>query len=64
MNGFGPDGGPSLAECIKKNSVLEEFNINGNRLNTQNAFTIGQALLVNETLQVLRVLSIFYAKKF
>lgn len=56
MNGFGPTAGTSLADCIKNNTVLEELNINGNRLNTPNAFTIGQALLVNDTLQVLKVI--------
>lgn len=56
MNGFGPVGGKILADCIKKNTVLEEFNINANRLNTPNAFAIGQALLSNDTLQVLKVI--------
>jgi hypothetical protein len=56
MNGFGPNGGQSLADCIKHNSTLEEFNINANRLNTVNAFAVGQALLVNKSLQVLKVI--------
>lgn len=55
MNGFGPDGGASLAECIKSNGTLLELNVNGNRLNTPNAFAIAQALAVNTTLQVLKV---------
>jgi hypothetical protein len=55
MNGFGPDGGLILAECIKQNGALEEFNINANRLNTPNAFAIAQALLANDSLQVLKV---------
>jgi len=56
MNGFGPVGGQILADCIKQNSCLEEFNINRNRLNTTNAFAIAQALSSNETLQVLKVI--------
>lgn len=55
MNGFGPDGGQILADCIKQNSALEEFNINSNRLNTPNAFAIAQALLANDSMQVLKV---------
>jgi hypothetical protein len=56
MNGFGPTGGQILADCIKQNNNLEEFNINSNRLNTTNAFAIAQALLSNESLQVLQVI--------
>ena len=56
MNGFGPDGGLILAECIKQNSSLEEFDISGNRLNTPTAFAIAQALLANDSLQVLKVI--------
>jgi hypothetical protein len=56
MNGFGPDSGPALADCIKQNNILEELNINGNRLNTTNAFAIAQALSINDTLQVLKVM--------
>jgi hypothetical protein len=37
MNGFGPVGGQILADCIKQNCILEEFNISANRLNTTNA---------------------------
>lgn len=55
MNGFGPDGGLILAECIKQNGALEEFNISANRLNTPTAFAIAQALLANDSLQVLKV---------
>lgn len=55
MNGFGPEGGACLAECIKHNGTLQELNVNGNRLNTPNAFAIGQALAVNTSLQVLKV---------
>lgn len=55
MNGFGPDGGQILAECVKQNAALEEFNISSNRLNTPNAFAIAQAILANDSLQVLRV---------
>lgn len=55
MNGFGPDSGQALADCIKQNSALEEFNILGNRLNTPNAFAIAQGLLSNDALQVLKV---------
>ena len=57
MNGFGPEGGQILADCIKQNSALEEFNINSNRLNTPNAFAIAQALLSNDTLEVLKVIT-------
>jgi Ran GTPase-activating protein (RanGAP) involved in mRNA processing and transport len=56
MNGFGPVGGQILADCIKQNNCLQEFNINGNRLNTTNAFAIAQALSSNETLHVLKVI--------
>ncbi len=56
MNGFGPDGGQILADCIKQNGALEEFNISANRLNTPNAFAIAQALLSNDSLQVLKVI--------
>ncbi len=56
MNGFGPTGGQILAECIKQNGALEEFNISANRLNTPNAFAIAQALLANDSLQVLKVM--------
>lgn len=56
MNGFGPVAGQVLADCIKQNSALEEFNISTNRLNTTNAFAIAQALTTNETLQVLKVI--------
>ena len=55
MNGFGPDGGQALADCIKQNGALEELNISSNRLNTANAFAIAQALLSNDSLQVLKV---------
>ncbi|CAF2837681.1 unnamed protein product [Rotaria sp. Silwood2] len=55
MNGLGPDSGQILADCIKQNSALEEFNINGNRLNTSNAFAIAQALSSNDSLQVLKI---------
>lgn len=54
-NGFGPDSGQALADCIKQNSSLEELNINANRLNTTNAFVIAQALLSNESLEVLHI---------
>jgi len=65
MNGFGPVGGQILADCIKQNSCLEEFNINRNRLNTTNAFAIAQALSSNETLQVLKVIvRLFFFFKF
>lgn len=57
MNGFGPEGGGSLADCIKSNGTLQELNVSGNRLNTPNAFAIAQALAVNTTLQVLKVKS-------
>jgi hypothetical protein len=60
MNGFGPDGGQILADCIKQNGALEEFNISANRLNTPNAFAIAQALLANDSLQVLKVIFILY----
>lgn len=56
MNGFGPEVGQILADCIKTNSALEEFNISGNRLNTPNAFSIAQALASNDSLEVFRVL--------
>jgi hypothetical protein len=56
MNGFGPSGGQILADCIKQNSGLEELNINANRLNTTNAFAIAQALVSNESLEVLKVI--------
>lgn len=56
MNGFGPDGGLILGECIKQNSSLEEFDISANRLNTPTAFAIAQALLANDSLQVLKVI--------
>jgi len=56
MNGFGPDGGQILADCIKQNGALEEFNISANRLNTPNAFAIAQAILANDSLQVLKVI--------
>ena len=55
MNGFGPEGGQILGDCIKHNEALEEFNINGNRLNTLNAFAIAQGLLSNDSLEVLKV---------
>jgi len=55
MNGFGPNVGQALADSIKQNTTLEELNISGNRLNTVAAFTIAQALAVNETLQVFKV---------
>ena len=55
MNGLGPDSGQALANCIRQNGALEEFNINGNRLNTSNAFAIAQALLSNDSLEVLKV---------
>lgn len=58
MNGFGPEGGQILAECIKQNSALEEFNISSNRLNTSNAFAIAVGLISNDSLQVLKVISI------
>jgi hypothetical protein len=45
-----------LADCIKQNGALEEFNISANRLNTTNAFAIAQALLSNDSLQVLNVI--------
>lgn len=57
MNGFGPDAGQILADCIKQNNGLEEFNISSNRLNTTNAFAIAQALTSNETLQILKVIN-------
>lgn len=55
MNGFGPEGGQALADCIKNNRALEELNISRNRLNTPNALAIAQALLQNDSLQVLKV---------
>ena len=55
MNGFGPHLGLTLADCIRNNSSLQELNINANRLNTSNAIAIGQALLTNDTLKILRV---------
>ncbi len=64
MNGFGPSGGQMLADCIKQNNALEELNINANRLNTTNAFAIAQALLSNESLQVLKVIiRLFLSRK-
>ncbi len=56
MNGFGPDGGQILADCIKQNAALEELNISSNRLNTRNAFAIAEALLSNDSLRVLKVI--------
>ena len=56
MNGFGPDGGQALADCINQNRALEEFDISTNRLNTQNAFAIAQALASNDSLQILKVI--------
>jgi Ran GTPase-activating protein (RanGAP) involved in mRNA processing and transport len=56
MNGFGPVGGQILADCIKQNCILEEFNISANRLNTTNAFAIAEALSSNQTLQILKVI--------
>lgn len=56
MNGFGPDGGQILGECIKHNGALEEFNISANRLNTDNAFAIAIGLLSNDSLHVLKVI--------
>ncbi|CAF1669242.1 unnamed protein product, partial [Didymodactylos carnosus] len=55
MNGFGPDGGQALGDCIKQNGALEELNISNNRLNTENAFTIGNGLLSNDSLQILKI---------
>ena len=55
MNGFGPETGQILADCIKHNSALVEFNISGNRLTTANAFSIAQGFLENKTLEVLKV---------
>ena len=57
MNGFGPDGGKILADCIHQNGALEELNISSNRLNTQNAFSIAQAILANDSLRVLKVMT-------
>ena len=54
-NGFGPDGGQALGDCVKQNRGLEELNINANRLNTSNAFAIAQGLLSNESLEVLYI---------
>jgi hypothetical protein len=42
---------------------LEEFNISANRLNTPNAFAIAQALLANDSLQVLKVFFFLYSIK-
>jgi hypothetical protein len=62
MNGFGPDGGYILAECIRQNAALTELNISANRLNTSTAFAIAQALLSNDSLEILKVLISFRAR--
>lgn len=54
-NGFGPNEGQFIGDCIRQNGALEEFNINANRLNTLNAFAIAEGLQVNDSLQILKV---------
>lgn len=54
-NGFGPEEGRTIGDCIRQNGALEEFNISWNRLSTINAFGIAEGLQVNDSLQVLKV---------
>lgn len=54
-NGLGEEGGLAMAEALCHNSVLRELDLTGNRISEGCISNIAKALLVNESLQILRV---------
>ena len=55
FNGFDTDGGKVLAEVIKHNNSLQDFDISNTRLTAECAATIANALEVNDSMKKLNV---------
>lgn len=56
FNGF-DEAGKILAEVIRQNNTLENFNISSTRLNAECAAAIANSLEQNESLKVLSVIN-------
>lgn len=54
-NGFGEQGGLALADALAANTTLKHVNISWNRLTYPVAAKLAKSLLVNESLETLKV---------
>lgn len=63
-NGFGEEGGLALADALLSNTTLKDLDISNNRLTYSVAAKLSKALLVNESLEKLKVICKHHYKHY
>ena len=55
MNGLSDQGACLIAQALKQNQCLVDLNLSNNRITSEGAKQIANAIVANETLETLRV---------